>query len=71
MRHYRTHAQWDNWMKDLHTELFQLVYEEPIYLKNLYAERAPFTHAEFKREVVDQQIDLLVERDIWKRPDGR
>ena len=25
------------------TELYQLVYEEPIYPKNLYLERAPYT----------------------------
>ncbi len=68
MRHHRTSAQWDNWMKDLRTELYQMVYEEPIYPKNLYAERAPFTHAEFKREVIDTQIALMIERGIWQRP---
>ena len=36
LRHFRTHAQWDNWTKDLRTELYQLVYaradlpEEPL-----------------------------------------
>jgi predicted amidohydrolase len=71
LRHHRTHAQWDNWMKDLRTEIFQLVYEQPIYPKNLYADRPPYTHAEFKKEVIDKQIDLLVERGIWRRPNGR
>src|SRR5512132_3067512 len=47
LRKFRAHAQWDNWMKDLRTELFQLVYEESIYPKNLYLNRAPYTHAEF------------------------
>jgi len=68
MRHHRTSAQWDNWMKDLRTELYQMVYEEPIYPKNLYAERAPFNHAEFKREVIDTQIARMIERGIWQRP---
>src|ERR671937_996125 len=47
LRYHRTHAQWDNWVKDLRTEIFQLIYEQPIYPKNLYADRAPYTHAEF------------------------
>ena len=69
LRHHRTHAQWDNWMKDLRTEIYQLVYEEPIYPKNLYLDRAPFTHAEFKEQVIEKQIDRMIERDVWKRPD--
>ena len=69
LRHHRTHAQWDNWLKDLRTEIYQLIYEQPVYPKNLYADRAPFNHAEFKREVIDKQIEQLVQRDIWKRPD--
>ena len=68
LRHFRVNAQWDNWMKDLRTELFQLVYEQPIYPANLYLEQAPFTHAEYRQQVIDRQIDLLVERDIWRRP---
>ena len=34
-------------MKDLRTEQYQIVYEEPIYPKNLYLDRAPYTHAEY------------------------
>ena len=33
-------AQWDNWMKDLRTEMYQIVYEQPIYPKNLYLDVA-------------------------------
>ena len=69
LRHHRTHAQWDNWMKDLRTEIYQLIYEQPIYPKNLYLEREPYKHADFRREVIERQIDLLVERDIWRRPE--
>ncbi len=68
LRHFRVNAQWDNWMKDLRTELFQLVYEQPIYPANLYLERPPFTHAEYRQDVIDRQIELLVERGIWRRP---
>jgi predicted RecB family nuclease len=69
MRDFRTRAQWDNWMKDLRTELYQLIYEQPIYPKNLYMERAPMTHAEFRKDVIERQIELMVERGIWRRPD--
>ncbi len=41
LRHFRQTAQWDNWMKDLTTEQYQLIYEQPIYPKNLYLERTP------------------------------
>jgi predicted amidohydrolase len=68
LRDFRTRAQWDNWMKDLRTELYQLIYEQAVYPKNLYKDREPFTHAEFRREVIERQIALLVERGIYQRP---
>jgi predicted amidohydrolase len=67
LRDLRTNAQWDNWMKDLRTEIYQLIYEQPIYPKNLYLEREPYKHADFRREVLQRQIELLVERGIWRR----
>ena len=70
LRKFRAQAQWDNWMKDLRTELYQLVYEQPIYPKNLYLERPPFTHAEFRQQVIERQIALMHERDIWRKPGG-
>jgi hypothetical protein len=57
-------------MKDLRTELFQLVYEEAIYPKNLYLDRQPFTHAEFRTQVIDKQIALMHARDIWRKPNS-
>jgi predicted amidohydrolase len=68
LRKFRAQAQWDNWMKDLRTELYQVVYDQPIYPKNLYLERPPYTHAEFRKEVIDRQIALMHDRDIWRRP---
>jgi hypothetical protein len=55
-------------MKDLRTEVYQTIYEQPIYPKNLYLDCAPYTHAEYRREVSDRQITHMVERDIWVRP---
>ena len=68
LRHFRTHAQWDNWTKDLRTELYQLVYADPIYPKNLYAERAPYDHTEYRKQVIDRQIRAMVERGVWVDP---
>ncbi len=68
LRHFRTHAQWDNWMKDLRTEIFQLIYEAPIYPKNLYSDRPPFNHAEFRKQVIEKQIQLMLDRGIWAQP---
>ena len=69
LRDHRARAQWDNWMKDLRTELYQLLYERPIYPKNLYLNRAPMKHAEYRDKVIKRQIRLMHDRDIWKRPD--
>ncbi|HEX5417189.1 MAG TPA: hypothetical protein VFZ25_16110, partial [Chloroflexota bacterium] len=69
LRDFRTRAQWDNWQKDLRTEIYQLIYEQPIYPKNLYLERPPYRHAEYRTEVIEAQIDKLVERGVWKRPE--
>jgi hypothetical protein len=55
-------------MKDLRTELYQLVYEEPIYPANLYMERAPYDHATYAEEVNRPQVRKMHERDIWARP---
>jgi predicted amidohydrolase len=66
LRHFRLNSRWTNWMKDLRTELYQIVYEEPIYPKNLYADRAPFKHEEYKEKVTDRQIALMKERGIWR-----
>ena len=68
LRNFRQTAQWDNWMKDLTTEQYQLVYEQPIYPKNLYLDRAPYTHAEYREQVTRKQVELLQERGVWARP---
>jgi hypothetical protein len=68
LRDHRAHAKWDNWMKDLRTELYQIVYEKPIYPKNLYLKREPMKHAEYHEKVTRKQIDLMHDRDIWKKP---
>jgi predicted amidohydrolase len=67
LRHFRTNAQWDNWAKDLRTEIYQLVYGQAIYPKNLYADRPPFNHKEFREQVIQPQIQLMIDRDVYRR----
>jgi beta-ureidopropionase len=69
LRDHRARAQWDNWLKDVRTELYQLLYEQPIYPKNLYLDRAPMKHAEYREKVIEPQIQLMHERGIWAKPD--
>jgi hypothetical protein len=69
LRDHRARAQWDNWLKDLRTELYQLLYEKPIYPKNLYLKRAPMKHAEYREKVIKRQIRLMHDRGIWKKPE--
>jgi predicted amidohydrolase len=69
LRDHRARAQWDNWLKDVRTELYQLLYERPIYPKNLYLDRAPMTHAEYREQVIERQIRLLQERGVWVKPE--
>lgn len=58
-----------NWMKDLRTELYQMLYEQPIYPKNLYLDREPMKHDEYREKVIQKQIDLMHERGIWVKPE--
>lgn len=68
LRRFRAGAQWDNWLKDLTTEQYQLIYEQPVYPKNLYLDRAPHNHASYRREVTQPQIALMHERGTWACP---
>lgn len=68
LRRFRAHAQWDNWVKDLTTEQYQVIYERPVYPKNLYLDRKPYAHEEYRREVTDRQIALMQERGVWAPP---
>jgi len=56
-------------MKDIRTELYQILYEQPIYPKNLYLNRVPMKHAEYKEQVINKQIELMHSRGIWKKPE--
>ena len=68
LRHHRSSAQWDNWLKDVRTELYRIVYEQPIYPKNLYVDRPPYNHSDYRQEVNRRQVALLHERGVWVPP---
>jgi beta-ureidopropionase len=68
LRHHRQSAQVTNWTKDIRAELAQIVYEKPIYPKNLYVDAIPGRHADYKRDVLDRQVHMMQERGIWKKP---
>jgi beta-ureidopropionase len=69
LRDHRARAKWDNWMKDLRTELYQLLYERPIYPKNLYLNREPMKHDEYFQRVTRKQIDFMHEKGMWLKPE--
>jgi len=69
LRHHRAAAQWDNWLKDVRTELYRIVYEQPIYPKNLYLDRPAYNHADYRDQVNKRQVALLHERGVWVPPD--
>jgi predicted amidohydrolase len=68
LRHFRQTAQWDNWLKDLTTEQYRLIYERPIYPKNLYLKRKPYGHEQYRERVTRKQVALLQKLGIWKAP---
>ncbi len=71
LRHHRESAQVTNWMKDVRAELAQIIYEKPIYPKNRYLKKVPPKHAEYRRDVIDKQVELMQKRGIWKRPSNK
>lgn len=68
LRHHRESAQVTNWMKDVRSELAQIIYEKPIYPKNRYLKKIPGKHADYKTDVIDKQVALMQKRKIWKKP---
>ena len=65
---FRANSRWGNWMKDLTTEQYRLIYDQPVYPKNLYLDRAPYTHEEYREHVLEPQIRALQERGVYAEP---
>jgi hypothetical protein len=71
LRHFRATSRWSNWMKDLTTEQYRLIYDEPVFPRNLYLERKPLKHAEYHEEVAAAGVQRLTERGVYAEPDRR
>jgi predicted amidohydrolase len=67
LRQYRTRSLWGNWMKDLRTEQYKIIYDQPMYEKNRCLKKPPLKHAENDR-VVHAATERMLERGIWRRP---
>lgn len=67
LRQYRTRSLWGNWLKDLRTEQYRIIYDEPIYEKNRALNEPPLKHADHD-EVMRGNIKQLIERGIYKGP---
>ena len=67
LRNFRAMNLNSNWMKDLRTELFKDMYDEPIHPKNLWLKDDPKSHAEVD-EVYRDNIKRLQKRGSWTPP---
>jgi hypothetical protein len=56
-----------NWLKDLRTEVFRRMYEEPVHPANLWLEDDPASHAEVD-EIYRGNIRRLLERGTYTAP---
>jgi len=67
LRNFRTMNLNSNWMKDLRTEVFRRLYDQPIHPANLWLEQDPLQHAAVD-EVYRANIERLIERGAWTAP---
>src|SRR5260221_6335873 len=68
LREFRSRSPLMNWMKDLRMEVLSLIYENPVYPKNLWLERTPMKHAEYKTAVIERPNRLMQKRSIFNPP---
>jgi predicted amidohydrolase len=67
LRQFRVMNLNSNWMKDLRTEVFRRMYEEPIHPANLWLERDPKRHADVDK-VYRANIKRLIDRGTYTPP---
>lgn len=67
LRNFRTMNLNSNWLKDLRTELYKGMYEEPIHPKNLWLDDEPKHHAEVD-DIYRANIQRLIDRGTWTKP---
>jgi beta-ureidopropionase len=67
LRQFRVMNLNSNWMKDLRTELFRRMYEQPVHPSNLWLEQDPLQH-EAVDDVYRGNIERLIERGAFTPP---
>jgi beta-ureidopropionase len=67
LRQFRVMNLNSNWMKDLRTEVFRTMYDQPIHPKNLWLSNDPSHHADVD-EVYRDNIKRLIERGTFTPP---
>jgi hypothetical protein len=67
LRHFRTMNLNSNWLKDLRTEVFRHMYDQPIHPKNLWLEREPLRHAAVD-DIYRSNIANLLSRGTFTAP---
>ncbi|MCC7411213.1 MAG: hydrolase [Gammaproteobacteria bacterium] len=67
LRQFRAMNLNSNWLKDLRTEIFKRMYEQPIHPKNLWLGQDPLQH-EAVDDIYRANIRRLVERGTWTEP---
>ena len=67
LRQYRTRSLWGNWLRDLRTEQFRCIYEQPIYPKNLGLEEHPGRHADHD-EIRRRVMETMLQKGIYRAP---
>lgn len=64
LREYREKVLFGNWLKDLRTEQYRLMYDQPIYPKNLYLNEPPGKRPE-RIAIYRRSIEALKQRGIY------
>jgi hypothetical protein len=67
LREYRQRSMWGNWLKDLRTEQYRIIYDQPLYEKNRCLDTPPLRHAE-NDKVVRAATQRMFDRGIYRKP---
>ena len=65
LRHYRQQAGIGGWLKEIKSEIYSLIYQKPVYQKNLLHDGADKLHAD-RYAAQRRGRDELNQRGIWK-----
>jgi hypothetical protein len=68
LRDFRARSPLMNWMKDLRTEMYALIYQQALYPKNLWLRRKPMRHAEYQEKVIGPAVQRMYKLGVWTPP---